>query len=80
MAEILAKDERSLGGEMELSLDALCATELIRLPFHDQPYQTVTSGRTGIKLVAQALKGSSDGTWLLPATPTSRWSMNTTQP
>ena len=67
MAKNLAVSERSLGGEMELSLDALCPTQPGRLPWRSKRCQTVTSGRAGLKLVAQALKASSNETGLLPS-------------
>jgi len=48
-------------------LDALCPTRSGQLPWRSKPCQTVTSGRTGLKLVAQILKASSNGSCLLPS-------------
>lgn len=52
---------------MELSLEALCGLEGDDLDWPFRSYQTVTSARTGLKMIAQILKASGGGPVLLPA-------------
>jgi dTDP-4-amino-4,6-dideoxygalactose transaminase len=59
--------EQWLGGEMELRPDALCAPEVGGLPQYLQSCPTITSGRTGLKLIARGLKTSQSATALLPS-------------
>ncbi len=60
-------DKPWLGGEMELNPEMLCAAEPTEVSWPFKSYQTVTSGRAGLKLIAQVLKERSKGVVLLPA-------------
>jgi dTDP-4-amino-4,6-dideoxygalactose transaminase len=60
-------EKRWLGGEMELNPELLYASPNTGASWHFDCCQTVTSGRTGIRLAAQTLKAASNGIVLLPA-------------
>ena len=61
------RQDRWMGGEMEMDPEMLCATAAGGVPWSFESCQTVTSGRTGIKLVAQMVMERSKGIGLLPA-------------
>ena len=72
MQQAIERNRRThpwLGGEMELSLDMLCANEALGVSWPFESCQTVMSGRTALKLIAQKLEVRSNGERivLLPA-------------
>jgi hypothetical protein len=58
---------RSVGGEMDLSLELLFRRGRSELPEFFPDHRTISTGRTGIKLALQAIASSGLGTFLLPS-------------
>lgn len=58
---------KALGGEMELAPQTLTAPLIHNILSQLPSHQTVATGRTGIKLILQAIKEELNGVFLLPA-------------